>query len=338
MTEVSKIFFSFSDEEPKPVSKSKKKTVLFEDGIKPNEDSEEEDRRDIEQKVQRKLKRLKKKFSQLEKENLEQQIKKSASDDEWDKMTPPPAPPGSPPPHLEQPVYLRPDSPPSFTYFLYDSFVNALYTASDENAPPPRLLYNKDNAHSSLPSPVATPPIGSTPPPPVQKPINGKPPPPGSFSPNLSQPPPNFFMKIEANASCSPLPFAGSPPLPFVGSPHHMQKNQRFPNAPPMHPQFFPRMQFPPHLQPPPFSKPPQMNMPPGAIPVPFGAIPMGMPPFCGFSQPPPTQEMLFHHQQQQIRHFPPHMTGYPIPPGHMAIHPPPHILPPHKKKSRFNN
>ncbi|KAL5291692.1 hypothetical protein ACFFRR_010849 [Megaselia abdita] len=330
-----KVSRSSSDEEPsKPVAKAKKKSVLFEDGIKPNEDSEEEDRRDIEQKVQRKLRRLKKKFSQLEKENMEQQIKRSASDDEWDKMTPPPPPPGSPPPHLEQPVYLRPDSPPSFTYFLYDSLVNALYTAGDENALPPRLLYGKDNPQSCLPSPAATPPIGSTPPPPVQKPTNGKPPPPGSFSPNLSQPPPNFFMKIEPNTS-SPLPFAGSPPLPFIGSPH-MQKNQRFPNAPPMHPQFFQRMQFPPHLQPTPFTKPPQMAMPPGAIPVPFGAIPMGMPPFCGFSQPPPSQEMMF--QQQQIRHFQPHMTGFPIPPGAMAIQPPPHILPPPKKKSRFNN
>lgn len=327
----------FSDEEtPRPNSKSKKKSVLFEDGIKPTEDSEEEDRRDIEQKIQRKLKRLKKKYDQLEKENMEQQIKKSASDDEWDKMTPPPPPSGSPPPHLEQPIYLRPDSPPVFTYFLYDSVMNALYTARDPNALPPRLLFPKENIQTNLQSPVSTPPIGSTPPPPMQKPLNGKPPPPGSFSPNLSQPPPNFFIKMEQNSS-SPLPFAGSPPLPFI--PPHMQKNPRFPNTPhPMHPhpQFFPRMQFPPHLQPPPFNKPPQM----GPIPMHFGAMPMGMPQFCAFSPPPPPpHDMIFHHQHPpqhpHAQHFQQHMPGYPMPPGHMGGS---HIMPhPPKKKGRFN-
>lgn len=129
--------------------KSEKKKVYFEDGIYPDRDSEDEDRKLIEAKIRRKILRLRKQRGiELTKEAREllestalKAIQNAPIDPALEKL-PPPAPPvgSTPPAHLEQPICLRPPTPVPMIYFHFDAVVHSMYVSQMEKAIPPRLL------------------------------------------------------------------------------------------------------------------------------------------------------------------------------------------------------
>ncbi|XP_055370881.1 protein split ends-like [Condylostylus longicornis] len=138
----------------KPEEKPKeKKRVLFADGIKPGNGPVDEKSTTIKKEKKVKKERKEKRKPKLASENKEntnlmELLNVDVSiDAELENAPPPPPPPGSPPSHLEQPICIRPDSPPDFTYFHFDAAVSCMYFSKNPIPIPPRLL------NGSFPSP-----------------------------------------------------------------------------------------------------------------------------------------------------------------------------------------
>ncbi|XP_036336666.1 serine-rich adhesin for platelets isoform X1 [Rhagoletis pomonella] len=128
------------------VGAPKKKKVNFEDGVFPNHNSDDEDRKVVEAKIRVKMRRLRKKLGitppchNLFKDKARMAKQKAKSD----KKTPPPPPPsGLAPPNLEQPIYLRTHTPTPLLYFHFDGVVHSMYVSQMERPIPPRLLNPK---------------------------------------------------------------------------------------------------------------------------------------------------------------------------------------------------
>uniref|UniRef100_A0A0A1XIN2 Uncharacterized protein n=1 Tax=Zeugodacus cucurbitae TaxID=28588 RepID=A0A0A1XIN2_ZEUCU len=136
------------------VSVPKKKQVNFEDGVFPNHNSDEEDRKVIEAKIRVKMRRLKKKHGitppchNLFKDKVHKE-KQKASSNKKDQQPPPP-PLGFPSPNLEQPIYLRTHTPTPLLYFHFDGVVHSMYVSQMERPIPPRLLNPKCLTSSSV--------------------------------------------------------------------------------------------------------------------------------------------------------------------------------------------
>ncbi|XP_053957190.1 serine-rich adhesin for platelets isoform X1 [Anastrepha ludens] len=127
------------------VGASKKKKVNFEDGVFPNHNSDEEDRKVIEAKIRVKMRRLRKKLGVAPPcHNLiEDKARKERQKADTDKKAPPPPPNGFAPPSLEQPIYLRTHTPTPLLYFHFDGVVHSMYVSQMERPIPPRLLNQK---------------------------------------------------------------------------------------------------------------------------------------------------------------------------------------------------
>ncbi|XP_039963916.1 uncharacterized protein LOC120776912 [Bactrocera tryoni] len=136
------------------VSAPKKKQVNFEDGVFPNHNSDEEDRKVIEAKIRVKMRRLKKKHGITPScYNLfEDKVRKEKQKGSFNKkdQQPPPPPNGFPPPNLEQPIYLRTHTPTPLLYFHFDGVVHSMYVSQMERPIPPRLLNPKCLTSSSI--------------------------------------------------------------------------------------------------------------------------------------------------------------------------------------------
>nr|XP_036228095.1 serine-rich adhesin for platelets [Bactrocera oleae] len=136
------------------VSAPKKKQVNFEDGVFPNHNSDEEDRKVIEAKIRVKMRRLKKKHGMTPSchnlfENKVRKEKHKGNSNKKDQQPPPP-PHGFPSPSLEQPIYLRTHTPTPLLYFHFDGVVHSMYVSQMERPIPPRLLNPKCLTSSSI--------------------------------------------------------------------------------------------------------------------------------------------------------------------------------------------
>lgn len=150
-------YFSFN------FRKNEKKKVYFEDGIYPSRDSDDEDRKLVEEKIRRKVLRLRKKRGidiATSRELLgDIQSKQQIQIDPALEKLPPPPPPNVPlPEYVEQPIYLRPPTPVPLVYFHFDPIVHSMYVSQLEKAIPPRLL-----------NPKCAPPPGLPPAPSLQR-------------------------------------------------------------------------------------------------------------------------------------------------------------------------
>lgn len=146
--------------------KTEKKKVYFEDGIYPSRDSDDEDRKLVEDRIRRKVLRLRKKrgIELLVARDLlgDVKIKESPKIDPALEKLPPPPPPSVPlPAHLEQPIYLRPPTPVPLVYFHFDSMVHSMYVSQLEKGIPPRLLNPKCLPPSAPPASARSPNVNS---------------------------------------------------------------------------------------------------------------------------------------------------------------------------------
>lgn len=137
------------------VSAPKKKQVNFEDGVFPNHNSDEEDRKVIEAKIRVKMRRLKKKHGITPPcynvfEDKVRKEKQKCSSNKKDQQPPPPPPHGFPSSNLEQPIYLRTHTPTPLLYFHFDGVVHSMYVSQMERPIPPRILNPKCLTSSSI--------------------------------------------------------------------------------------------------------------------------------------------------------------------------------------------
>ncbi|XP_004526830.1 uncharacterized protein LOC101453514 isoform X3 [Ceratitis capitata] len=134
------------------VSALKKKKVNFEDGVFPNHNSDDEDRKVIEAKIRVKMRRLKKRLGITPQcHNLfEDKARKERQKVNSNKKPPPPPPIGFAPPNLEQPIYLRTHTPTPLLYFHFDGVVHSMYVSQMERPIPPRLLNPKCLSSSNV--------------------------------------------------------------------------------------------------------------------------------------------------------------------------------------------
>lgn len=127
----------------------------FEDGVFPNHNSDEEDRKVIEAKIRVKMRRLKKKHGITPPcynvfEDKVRKEKQKCSSNKKDQQPPPPPPHGFPSSNLEQPIYLRTHTPTPLLYFHFDGVVHSMYVSQMERPIPPRILNPKCLTSSSI--------------------------------------------------------------------------------------------------------------------------------------------------------------------------------------------
>ncbi|XP_067645683.1 NK-tumor recognition protein [Eurosta solidaginis] len=157
------------------VGPAKKKKVNFEDGVYPNHNSDEEDRKVIEAKIRVKMRRLRKKLGITPQCHslLVDKIRKSKQKENSNKIAPPPPPPGViAPPNLEQPVYLRTHTPTPLLYFHFDGVVHSMYVSQMERPIPPRLLNPKCLSTTTTNTTATSHPTDSQSPLYMQSPVN----------------------------------------------------------------------------------------------------------------------------------------------------------------------